>query len=200
MGPLSLSTLSLGLRAGTRVPAPRLTEEGDEILFDAIANPLLESATLWVPDVHREILEYLRERPDEFYSLPPRRFEEVIAAVFKNQGFDVELTPESNDGGYDVLAVRNDLYTGPSTYLIECKRYAADNRVGVGVVRSLLGVVKGNPESTKGILATTSYFTRGAKRFEEENLNRLSLSDYDVLRQWLWDLSAMQPESSEPEE
>jgi restriction system protein len=157
-------------------------------LFNPGSNTLLENAQLWVPDFENEFLGYFRKHPEKLYELPPRKFEELIALIFKNQGFNVELTPETGDGGFDVVAVQNDQLTGKSTYLVECKRYQADNKVGVGIIRSLYGVVT-DQKATKGILATSSFFTTGAKKFEETNCNKLSLSDYDVVVGWLSDLN-----------
>ena len=111
--------------------------------------------------------------------MPPRAFEILVAAVFRNHGFDVELTPQTNDGGLDCIAVRNDPLTGLNYYLIECKRYAEDNHVGVGIVRALYGVLA-DQSATKGIVATTSFFTRGAKEFAQRNSTRLALVDFDL--------------------
>ena len=118
----------------------------------------------------------------------PRRFEELVASIFKNQGFDVELTPESRDGGFDVLAVHKDAFTGESKYLVECKRYAVTNTVGIGIVQRLLGVVE-DQKATKGILATTSFFTKDARLVEERNRSKLALNDYNVLVGWLLTLN-----------
>jgi restriction system protein len=83
-----------------------------------------------------------------------------------------------------MIAVRKEALTGDATYLVECKWYSEEHRVGVGVVRSLFGVVM-DEGATKGIVATTSFFTRGAEAFEEKNANRLSLSDYNRVLEWL---------------
>src|SRR5262249_26534719 len=44
-------------------------------------------------------------RPAYLDQLTPRRFEELIASLFRNHGFKVELTARTRDGGYDIVAV-----------------------------------------------------------------------------------------------
>jgi len=106
-----------------------------------------------------------------------------VAAIFKNQGFEVELTPASRDGGFDVMAARKDQF-GEHLYLIECKRYSLTNKVGVEIVRGLYGA-KMAKSATKGIIATTSYFTKDAIDFAKPLQYELSLNDFDAVKKWL---------------
>jgi restriction system protein len=150
---------------------------------------LLGNGTVWLPDIEAEWHAYFAKHPERLRELAPRRFEELVASIFRNQGFDVELTPASRDGGFDVLAIHKDVFTGESKYLVECKRYAATNTVGIGIVQRLLGVVE-DQKATKGLVATTSYFTRDARLVEERNRSKLALNDYDVLVGWLLNLNS----------
>ena len=117
------------------------------------------------------------------YQLSPRQYEEVVAELLSRRGYSVELTPMSRDGGCDIYAAKKDS-VGSFLYLVECKRYAPDNRVGVGLVRQLHGVVQQN-RATAGILATTSFFTRDAKEFADDVKWQLSLRDYISMTEWL---------------
>jgi len=56
--------------------------------------------------VNEELLDYLRRHPELLYELHPRRFEEVIAAIWSSLGYEVTLTPRSRDGGKDLYAVQ----------------------------------------------------------------------------------------------
>lgn len=67
---------------------------------------------------------------------------------------------------------------------VECKKYAPDHRVGVNLIRELNGVVQAE-RATAGILATTSFFTRGAKELQERLSNQISLKDYLGLQEWM---------------
>jgi restriction system protein len=138
----------------------------------------------WVPDIENEMIDFFRKSPEQLYSLAPRKFEELIAAIFRNNGFLVQLTPETRDGGVDIIAVQHSALTGESVNLIECKRYAKKNRVGIGVVQRLLGCVH-EKRATKGILVTTSFFTKDAQRVAESSSHNLALNDYNGIVSWL---------------
>lgn len=135
-------------------------------------------------DIELEILAYFGRHPELLHSLPPRKFEELIASVFRQAGFEVELTPETRDGGIDIIAVKKDGYSGNSLHLIECKRYLPNNTVGIGVVQRLLGVVEQH-RATKGIVVTTSSFTRDAIIVAESAQHRLVLNEYSKVSGWL---------------
>ncbi len=133
--------------------------------------------------VSERMLEMLATSPDRIYELTPRQFEEVVAELFAKQGYGVNLTASSKDGGADLYVIDNSSI-GSFLYVVECKRYRADRPVGVGIVRGLFGVVQAT-RATAGVLATTSYFTRDAKRMEEELRYQLSLRDFSALKTWL---------------
>jgi restriction system protein len=73
---------------------------------------------------------------------------------------------------------------GEFLFLVECKRYGPTNRVGVEVVRGLHGVVQ-QQRATAGIVATTSYFTSGAEKFQRSVERQLSLKNYIGVQEWL---------------
>lgn len=148
-----------------------------------------EYASIWVPDVEAEMIAYFGAHPEKMYDLEPRRMEELIAAILRNQGFEVKLTPETRDGGFDMVAARHDIFTGRTTYLIECKRYAPQRKVGVGVVRSLMGIVLAGA-ANKGIIVTTSFFSEPARQLAEEHSVHISLKDFSSLKSWLGDYTA----------
>jgi DNA polymerase III epsilon subunit len=139
---------------------------------------------IWTPDMELELFAHLRKYPEGLFELPPRRFEELIAAIFRNNGFSVELTPQTRDGGIDIIAVQHSMLTGHSIHLVECKRYRPSKRVGIGVVQRLLGAVT-QRQATKGILVATSSFTRDAVRVAEETRHVIALNDYTSIVGWL---------------
>jgi HJR/Mrr/RecB family endonuclease len=115
--------------------------------------------------------------------LDPRQFEELIAEIWSRFGYTVELTSQTRDGGYDVVAVKRSIETN-TRHLIECKRYRTDRKVDVSVVRKLYGV-KQLESATKAILATTSTFTEPAKRLLEEKVWELDGKDYQDILTWI---------------
>jgi restriction system protein len=158
-------------------------------LIDAEGQPLRRSSRLGsqlaadTKAANERLLQRLATDPNLVYSLPPRRFEEVAAELFEHLGYAVELTPASKDGGVDLyLATKRGL--GTLLYYVECKRYAPDRPVGVGLVRGLYGVVEAG-KATAGLLLTTSHFTKGAHEFQQRLQHRLTLSNYADFRLWL---------------
>jgi restriction system protein len=136
-----------------------------------------------VCEINEELLARLRLNPADVYSLSPRKFEELVAELLHRQKWEVELTPESNDGGFDIYAVRT-AELGKVLFLVECKKWTPPNHVGVKVVRSLYGVVE-EKRATAGTVVTTSFFTKRAKEFEERLEFRLHLQDFNALSNWL---------------
>jgi hypothetical protein len=134
-------------------------------------------------EINDELIRYLVKRPDLMHELSSRKFEELVAAIFRGKGYDVVLTPATRDGGFDMRAFqRTDI--GTFLTLIECKRYAPSNRVTVDVVRGLYGVTE-TEKATSGLLVTTSSFTKDAKSFQDKNRFRLQLADNQALQGWL---------------
>ena len=131
---------------------------------------------LAIEEVNKELLAYLNENPEYLYRLEPRAFEELIAELFRKEGFDVTVTQQSRDGGIDIVAKHQGLL-GDTQLIIECKRYAPDNKVGLAIVQRLHGV-KNAMRATKGIVVTTSFFTQPAIDFAEPVKYELGLLDY----------------------
>lgn len=130
--------------------------------------------------VELELLRKYQTHPQNIRRIAPRTFERLVAAIYINFGWDTYLTQASKDGGCDVIVKRTDELLGQVACLVECKHYALKNKVGVEIVRALYGVVS-DRTATKGVVVTSSKFTRGAKEFVNRNSSRLSLIDYDAL-------------------
>lgn len=133
-----------------------------------------------------ELITAANNNPAILYDIDPRKFEELIAHIFSLQGFRVQLTKQTRDGGRDIIAIRSDLGI-PLKYIIECKRYALNNPVGVELVRALYGV-QTQEGANKAVLATTSRFTLDARSFATTtNTTRWSmdLKDFKDIRQWV---------------
>lgn len=138
---------------------------------------------LVVIDTNQILLEHLRAHPEDLYVLEPRKFEELVAQILRDRGYHITLTPPSKDGGFDMFAARKD-DIGSFLYLVECKRYSPQHKVGVSVVRALHGVVQ-QRQANAGIVVTSSFFTKGAKEFQENVPHQMQLRDYLALQKWL---------------
>jgi restriction system protein len=159
------------------------------VLYGPSTLSVLNANSFLFTDIESEAIAYFSRHPELLFSLHPRRFEELVASIFRSNGFDVELTPESRDGGVDIFAVRRDGFSGGMLHLIECKRYQPLNKVGIGTVQRLLGVVD-HHRATKGLVITTSSFSSDAIEFATQSKFRLGLSDYQALTEWLRDIQA----------
>lgn len=158
-------------------------------LLDAKGNPLREGSPeekTIITDVRiisEEMLRKLNENPDHMHELSPRRFEELVAELLSRHGYGVTLTPASKDGGKDIYAAKKDAL-GTFTYIVECKKYAPANKVGVRILRELGGVVS-SERYTAGVLATTSFFTKDAVEYQKSMPNQISLKDFYGIRTML---------------
>lgn len=133
-------------------------------------------------EVNRACLNIDRvlENKNVMYQLTPREFEELVAEIFSQQGYNVKITPATRDGGYDMIATREDIKGIPYAILIECKRYTPGHKVGVQLVRSLRGV-QSDQGANKAILITTSLFTKDARDYAARHKYLISLMDVNDL-------------------
>ncbi len=126
------------------------------------------------------LIRELAKCPAGLHNLSPRKFEELMADVLKDQGFEVELTPPSKDGGRDILATVPFLGHKLLT-LVECKRYSADNPVGLEIVERFMFTIREKDKANLGVIATTSSFTSGARETQKCYPYQLQLHDFDML-------------------
>lgn len=90
----------------------------------------------------------------------------MIAEILRHQGFIIELTKQTRDNGFDILAIRPVNRHAPLKYLVECKRYK-NMKVGVEIIRGFKNVVD-SENANFGIIVTTSYFTKDAQKKQKE--------------------------------
>ena len=155
-----------------------------ETLFELNeSQPSSNESNIIVHNIDDEVKKYFKKHPHKLYDLNPRKFEELIASILKDLGFDVELTKTTRDGGRDIIASIRNAVTNFLAY-VECKRFAADNKVGVGIIRKVAGVHYTRKPS-KSIIVTTSYFTKDAIKEAESLENQLDLKDFNSIKEWL---------------
>jgi len=133
-------------------------------------------------DTNRVLAQSVLREPESLYRLPPRKFEEFIAAILEDLGWEVNLTPATSDGGRDIIAVVPS-EIGSLLCLVEVKRYRQDRKVGVELVRQLYGTVA-HEEASYGLLVTSSSFSKEAMRFEQAHKYRIGLKDFSHVLEW----------------
>ena len=116
-------------------------------------------------------------------NISSRKFEELIADIMHDFGFQVELTKATRDGGRDIVAFIRNSVTSYLTF-IECKHYSQNNPVGVSVIRNIVGVqqIYG---ANKSLIVTSSYFTKDAINERMKVENSLDLKDHEDIKKWL---------------
>jgi HJR/Mrr/RecB family endonuclease len=155
-------------------------DQKSEILYDGSE---IEKSSVILTDVNEEIKKYLSKNPEKIHDLSPRKFEELVASILEDLGFDVTLTKQTRDGGSDIIASIKNALTS-FLILVECKKYSPENKVDVGIIREVVGVQTfKNP--SKSIIVTTSTFTRDAIKEASQLKDKLDLKDYSNLKEWL---------------
>jgi len=157
-----------------------------EILRDRISwNETAEAAIEFGCDAWDAIVLELRQRPERVYALTPRRFEELVAELLRGFGYQIELTPTTNDGGRDIIARRSRDIAFPSLYYVEAKLWAPDTKVGRPIIQKLLGA--GKADQVNGVmLITPSQFARTVVPYLEDRrlLEFVRLVDGKMLPTW----------------
>lgn len=131
--------------------------------------------------IHRIIWDLYHDNANLF-KISPRQFEEVIAEMLAADSFKVRLTSQTKDDGYDIEAIKN-ICGFDVRFLVECKRNF-ENPVGINVVRSFNDVLM-RERANKGVIITTSHFTKGAWKRKHEMGHLLDLKQRDDFFVWV---------------
>jgi HJR/Mrr/RecB family endonuclease len=150
----------------------------------AIISPdQLPSMRLTISEISDALLAEVAKEPLLLHKLTPRRFEQVVARIFEDMGYRVTLTPETKDGGFDIL-LEATLSTGRLLMLVECKKWAPNHPVPVEIVRNVYGVLN-MKNASQGLIVTTSRFTSEAQLLQDAFQYRMGLRDFEDVSQWL---------------
>ncbi|MEQ8627080.1 restriction endonuclease [Ekhidna sp.] len=147
--------------------------------YDEVDNDTLVE----VLDNTKKIIREVYRDNNFLNDLHHRRFEEMIAELLRHRGFEVELTKQTRDGGYDILALNN-VRGFPIKFLVECKRWS-DN-VGIDIIRSFCHVIS-DEKANKGIIVTSSYFSSEVIAKSEKEGHILDLENRDSVIDWVTD-------------
>jgi restriction system protein len=148
--------------------------------------PSAHTAPLWVATSPTCLLlaGILLDQGRRLSNLSWRQFEELIGALLEREGWDVELTPPTKDGGVDVIATRHDASMGLLRSIWQAKRYSEPNRVNLREVREL-SAVRAELRATKGIVVTTSRLTRDALAWIRRDTYQLGCVENAQLEHWI---------------
>lgn len=108
-----------------------------------------------------ELGTYLKHKISNVHNLSWRRFEELVEDVFRAYGFRTSLTQQTRDGGADILIMHNERDSIEA--IIECKKYANSRKIGIGIVRALVGAAV-DWDVRRAYLVTTTDFSVDAMK------------------------------------
>jgi restriction endonuclease Mrr len=131
----------------------------------------------------RQLIARLHENPKDIYGLSPRQFEEFVADLLARSGFEVKLGPRGRDDGVDVFAERA-TGLGPELIIVQVKKYREDRKVGQPTIKQLHADVS-DRDASKGLIVTSSSFSRDAKKYIDLYKYKLTGKDFDDLRAWI---------------
>ena len=98
-------------------------------------------------------------------SLSWREFEELVAEAFRREGYRVvENSKAGADGGVDIRLRRDG-----ELFLVQCKNW---NKVGVGVVREMCGVMMAQG-AAGAVIVCSGHFTHDTREFARDKPVRL---------------------------
>jgi len=129
------------------------------------------------------LIQSLQKQPGDLRRLSPRSFEELLADLLADLGWEIELTKATRDGGADILAYMN-TELGRFLCLVEAKHYREDRKVGVELVRTLYGTLC-DAQANSAMLVTSSSFTKDAYDFQQKHQYQLSLREYADVVNWI---------------
>ncbi len=136
-------------------------------------------------DVSGDIYAYFAGRPEDFHRLPHRAFEELISSIFAARGWKTRIGPGTGDGGVDVR-VWLESPLGDSLTLIQAKRYAESNPIGLEAVAAL--EAHSRREQANGLFITTSRYLPGTSDWASRE-KVLTLADKSDLQAWCHEAS-----------
>jgi HJR/Mrr/RecB family endonuclease len=157
---------------------------GDKRRLHYVSSVQESGLQIFVPKlitVQTSILRRISNRPGEIAKLSPIDFERLIGELFEKEGYSIEFTKKSRDGGVDIFAWKRDI-AGESLTIVQCKKNNPNNPVRVGVVREVVGSMNIHSARAAAIF-TTSYFTKPAADEATKIRYRLSLNDYFEIMQ-----------------
>jgi restriction system protein len=104
------------------------------------------------------------------YNLSSEEFEYLIAELYEEMGYEIELTKKTHDNGIDIIAMNNGI-AKKEMIIIQCKKYR--EKITVKDIRELIGIIEIN-NATKGVFCTTSDYTSSSKKMLRK-YNRLEM-------------------------
>ena len=171
-------------RRDIRAPSGRIEHENQPVALYQHASfkeTCAKIATVF-EEITLELIRHFGKNPNELQRIDWRRFEQLLDAIFRNQGFRTELGPGRGDGGVDLRLIQHDVL-GEIITLVQAKRYSSHRPIKLEAVAALYAAVE-DQKASRGLFVTTSRYLPGAVRFAEQQNRRLILADTEAVAAW----------------
>jgi HJR/Mrr/RecB family endonuclease len=144
---------------------------------------LITAARPVIISANEAMIAGLKKQPKDIFKLTPRQYEELVAELIHDMGYEVTLTKATRDGGKDILAsIKTEV--GDFLCLVEAKHYREDRKIGVSLVRTLYGTLC-DYQANSAMLVTTSSYSKDAHTLQQKHKYQLSLRDYTDVTGWI---------------
>jgi len=114
----------------------------------------------------------------DFRRLSPRQFEDLVAAVFEAEGYSVQQSMGTVDGGHDLRMTRTE-NDSPLTYAVQVKHYK-ERRASIDTIRSAVGATLLAGRRTRALIVSSTQLTSAAQEVVAD-INRNSGVELEVI-------------------
>ena len=104
--------------------------------------------------------------------------------LLSQDGYEVQLGPETKDGGKDITAVKRVLGAGHFMAIWQAKKLKPGKPVGINTIRELADA-RHEYNASKGVIVTTTSLTKGALTRIEQDCYPLHKVDGNDLDRWI---------------
>ena len=104
-----------------------------------------------------------------------RKFEQFIATQFKRKNFNVILTPQTNDGGKDIIIEKNDIKT-----YVECKYWNSNKSIGREEIQKLAGATMMDGLKNALFITTSTYNENALETAKALNKNGFNINLWTI--------------------
>lgn len=170
---------------------------GDEPLISYITYDKPEKVELWTPEKSITIPSWVQLSPTylliakeliskgkHLSELNWRDFENLIGYLLEKDGWQVEVTQGSKDGGIDLIAIKNDINIGSIKTIWQAKKYGIKNLVRLNEVRELYAS-REESKASKAIIVTTNRLSRDAINWIRKDEYRFGYMQHKEVEDWI---------------
>lgn len=101
-----------------------------------------------------------------FDDLSPTELEHAVAKIWRRRGWQATVSPQSSDGGVDVVAKRENPF--PEKQLLQVKHYDDGNPVSAPEIQQYAGLQHQHPDADTVIVVTSGRFSTPAEETARE--------------------------------